>query len=57
MLAEEVKEIKSVEFVWITDGKGWRSAKRNLNETFNILEHLYNINDMENGVFSILFAK
>jgi hypothetical protein len=26
-----------------------------LEETFNVLEHLYNISDMEQGVFSSLF--
>jgi len=57
MIAEETKEIPSVEFVWVTDGGGWRSARRNLEETFNVLEHLYNISDMENGVFLSLFSK
>ena len=55
MIAEETKEIPNVEFVWVTDGGGWRSARRNLEETFNVLEHLYNISDMEQGVFLSLF--
>ncbi len=55
MIAEETKGIPNVEFVWVTDGGGWRSARRNLEETFNVLEHLYNISDMEQGVFSSLF--
>ncbi|MBQ2678781.1 MAG: hypothetical protein IJF98_01135 [Firmicutes bacterium] len=42
-------------FVWITDGKGWTSAKRNLEETFNALDDLYNIADMENDIFSNIF--
>ena len=57
MIAEETKEIPNVEFVWVTDGGGWRSARRNLEETFNVLEHLYNISDMEQGVFLSLFGK
>ena len=57
MIAEETKGIPSVEFVWVTDGGGWRSARRNLEETFNVLEHLYNISDMEQGVFLSLFSK
>ncbi len=57
MIAEETKEIPNVEFVWVTDGGGWRSARRNLEETFNVLEHLYNISDMEQGVFLSLFSK
>ena len=39
-------------FVWFTDGQGWNSARHNLEETFDVLEHIYNINDMENGIIS-----
>lgn len=55
MIAEEVRSVAGVEFVWVTDGGGWRSARRNLEETFNTMEHLYNICDMEDGVFLSLF--
>ena len=55
MIAEEAKSIQAFKFVWITDGGGWASARRNLEETFNVLDNLYNINDMENGVFQTLF--
>ncbi len=55
MIAEEARSISDVEFVWITDGGGWRSARRNLEETFRTMEHLYNIDDMEQGVFFSLF--
>lgn len=46
----ETKDLAYFKFVWITDGCGWRSAKNNLKETFDVLEHLYNISDLENGV-------
>lgn len=55
MLAEESKNIKGFNFVWITDGGGWTSARRNLEETFNVLDDIYNIADMENGVLECLF--
>lgn len=55
MIAEEAKQVQGVEFVWITDGGGWKSARRNLKETFETMEHLYNIADMENAVFDKLF--
>ena len=48
-IALESKDIEGFEFVWITDGKGWLSAKNNLEETFDVMEHIYNINDLENG--------
>lgn len=55
MIAEEARQINGVEFMWVTDGGGWRSARRNLEETFNTMNHIYNIHDMENGVFLSLF--
>jgi len=55
MIAEEAKSIKDFSFVWVTDGGGWANARRNLEETFNVLDNLYNIADMENGVFKTLF--
>lgn len=54
MLAEESKKVNGVTFIWFTDGLGWRSARRNLEETFNELPTLYNINDLDNGVLERL---
>ncbi len=53
-LAIESREIEKFEFVWFTDGKGWESAKNNLFETFGVLEHIYSINDLENGIIDKL---
>ena len=55
MISEEAKQVEGFEFVWFTDGTGWLSAKNNLKETFDIMENLYNINDMKNGVMTTLF--
>ena len=49
-IAMEAKTIPNFEFVWFTDGIGWASAKNNLEETFDVLDDIYNINDMENGI-------
>jgi len=49
-MAISSKEIANFEFVWFTDGKGWNSAKNNLEETFDTMKHIYNILDLENGV-------
>ena len=54
-LAQEVDTIDGFTFVWFTDGKGWNSAKHNLEETFGVMEHIYNINDMENGIMNEVF--
>ena len=49
-LALESKDIKGFDFVWFTDGLGWNTAKNNLKETFDILEHIYCIKDLEDGI-------
>lgn len=54
MLAEEAKLVEGVTFIWITDGTAWKNARRNLEETFTILDTMYNINDLDNNVLSEL---
>lgn len=54
MLAQESKKVEGVTFVWFTDGTGWNSARKNLEETFNELETMYNIDDLENGILENL---
>lgn len=53
-LALETDTIDGFTFVWFTDGKGWTSARHNLEETFDVMEHVYNINDMENGIIDAI---
>lgn len=54
-LALESKQIDKFFFVWITDGIGWNTAKHNLEETFDVLDTLYNLKDLDEGVLSSLF--
>lgn len=54
MLAEESRKVDGVTFIWFTDGLGWKSARKNLEETFNELPTLYSINDLDNGVLEHL---
>ncbi len=51
-IALETKDLNYFKFVWITDGQGWGSARNNLKETFDVLENLYNIMDLDEGVVS-----
>ena len=53
-LTLEAKEISQFQFVWFTDGIGWNSAKHNLEETFDVLDNLYNLQDLENGAIDTL---
>ena len=54
-LALESDTIDGFTFVWFTDGKGWISARNNLEETFDVMEHVYNIKELENGIISKVF--
>lgn len=51
-LALETDTIEGFTFVWFTDGKGWMSARNNLEETFDVMEYLYNIKDLEDGIIA-----
>lgn len=51
-IALETKGLDYFKFVWFTDGLGWVNARNNLKETFDVLENLYNIADLENGIIS-----
>ena len=54
-IATEMKSVKDAKFVWFTDGAGWKSAARNLEETFDVLDDIYSINDMQNDVMKKIF--
>lgn len=54
MIAEESSTIKKFQFVWITDGKGWYSAKGNLKETFDVMEHIYSLDEVDKGILNSL---
>ena len=54
-LALETDTIDGFTFVWFTDGKGWTSARNNLEETFDVMEHIYNIKDLENCIIGEVF--
>ena len=55
MLSQEADTIDGFTFVWFTDGIGWKSARGNLRETFEVMDTIYSIEDMENGVMEKLF--
>ena len=56
-LAQEIETINGVTFVWFTDGQGWLSARHNLEETFDVMDNVYNIADMQNGIMGKLFIE
>lgn len=55
MLSQEADTIDGFTFVWFTDGIGWKSARGNLRETFEVMENVYSIDDMEHDVMTNIF--
>lgn len=45
-VAPKINQYKNYEFVWITDGQGWHSAKNKLEEAFSIIPSLYNLSTL-----------
>lgn len=50
MIAKESEFIEGFKFVWFTDGQGWKTARGNLRETFEVMEHIYNIKELKNDI-------
>lgn len=46
-IAPKINSVEGFEFVWITDGIGWKSAKNKLQEAYNIIPSVYNLTDIE----------
>lgn len=42
-LAPKINSVPGFEFVWITDGIGWKSARNKLEEAFYIIPSVYNL--------------
>lgn len=55
MLSQEADTIDGFTFVWFTDGIGWKNARGNLRETFDVMDMIYSIDDMEKGIMNNLF--
>ena len=52
-VAPKINQYENYEFVWITDGQGWFSAKNKLEEAFNIIPSLYNLITLEDFIKKI----
>lgn len=49
-VAPKINQYENYEFVWITDGQGWFSAKNKLEEAYNIIPSLYNLITLEDFI-------
>lgn len=59
--AGEYKGLHSVlaaggfEFIWITDGEGWRTTERPLREAFDLIDHVWNLKMLNSGLLGDIF--
>lgn len=52
-IAPKVNSVSGFEFVWITDGIGWKSAKNKLQEAYSIIPSIYNLTSIKNFIKEI----
>lgn len=46
-IAPKINSVPGFEFVWITDGIGWKSAKNKLQEAYSIIPSIYNLTNIK----------
>jgi type II restriction enzyme len=49
-LSPKINSVEGFEFVWITDGIGWQSAKNKLQEAFSIIPRVYNLTTIKDFI-------
>ena len=49
-LAPKVNSLADFEFVWITDGVGWKSARNKLEEAYNTIPNVYNLTSIDSFI-------
>jgi type II restriction enzyme len=49
-VAPKINQYEDYEFVWITDGQGWLSAKNKLEEAYNTIPSMYNLKTLNSFI-------
>ncbi len=52
-LAPKINSVEGYEFVWITDGIGWKSARNKLEEAYNTIPRVYNLTNISSFIESL----
>ena len=52
-LSPKINAVDGFEFVWITDGKGWISAKNKLEEAFYTIPNIYNLTSIDEFIMQV----
>lgn len=53
-IAQKINSVNGFEFVWITDGIGWKNAKNKLQEAYNIILNVYNLTNIQDFINHII---
>lgn len=49
-LAPKIETYPEFEFVWITDGNGWRSSKNKIEEAYRLIRNVYNLATLDDFI-------
>ncbi|WP_147615191.1 type II restriction endonuclease [Treponema pectinovorum] len=52
-IAPKINRYEKFEFVWITDGQGWLSAKNKLGEAYSLIPSIYNLADIDEFILKV----
>ena len=52
-IAPKINRYEKFEFVWITDGQGWLSAKNKLGEAYSLIPSVYNLANLDDFISKI----
>lgn len=52
-IGPKINSVPGFEFVWVTDGKGWNSARNKLQEAYNSIPRVYNLLTLKSFLSSI----
>ncbi|MBN2879288.1 MAG: type II restriction endonuclease [Clostridia bacterium] len=56
-LYQLIEPVENTHFIWVTDGRGWLTAKRPLEETFLSTDYVFNIKMIEDGLLEEVVTK
>lgn len=52
-LSPKINGVSGFEFVWVTDGKGWNTARNKLQEAYKVIPRLYNLTTLKSFIEEI----
>lgn len=52
-IAPKINQYEKFEFVWITDGQGWLTAKNKLGEAYSLISSIYNLANLDEFIAKI----